>query len=83
MAAFDVPSPGQWTGDEERALHSSPRLLDESGLIPKAGLAILPKSGHGINLEEPASLPPARWAIPFRPGRSGPLGERRDSAARR
>ena len=22
--------------------------------VPKAGLAVLPKSGHGINLEEPA-----------------------------
>ncbi|HEX6692824.1 MAG TPA: alpha/beta hydrolase [Burkholderiales bacterium] len=39
-------------GDEEEPCLEVGLLMKR--VIPKAGLAILPKSGHGINLEEPA-----------------------------
>jgi pimeloyl-ACP methyl ester carboxylesterase len=51
MAAIDVPALIM-TGDEDEACLEPSILLKRT--IPKAGLAILPKSGHGINLEEPA-----------------------------
>ena len=51
MAAIDVPALVM-TGDEDEACLEPSLLLKRT--IPKAGLAILPKSGHGINLEEPA-----------------------------
>ncbi len=51
MAAIDVPALVM-TGDEDEACLEPSLLLKRT--IPKAGLAVLPKSGHGINLEEPA-----------------------------
>ena len=51
MAAIDVPALVM-TGDEDEACLEPSLLMKRA--IPKAGLAILPKSGHGINLEEPA-----------------------------
>ncbi len=51
MAAIDVPALIM-TGDEDEACLEPSLLLKRA--IPKAGLAVLPKSGHGINLEEPA-----------------------------
>ena len=51
MAAIDVPALVM-TGDEDEACLEPSLLIKRT--IPKAGLAVLPKSGHGINLEEPA-----------------------------
>jgi pimeloyl-ACP methyl ester carboxylesterase len=51
MAAIDVPALIM-TGDEDEACLEPSILMKRA--IPKSGLAILPKSGHGINLEEPA-----------------------------
>lgn len=51
MAAIDVPTLVM-TGDEDEACLEPSLLLKRT--IPKAGLAVFPKSGHGINLEEPA-----------------------------
>ena len=51
MAAIDVPALVM-TGDEDEACLEPSLLMKRT--IPKAGLAILPRSGHGINLEEPA-----------------------------
>ena len=44
---------------------------------PAAALAVLPKSGHGINLEEPALFNRC-WRF-FSPGRGGTLGPARSS----
>ena len=51
MAAIDVPALVM-TGDEDEACLEPSLLLKRT--IPMAGLAMFPKSGHGINLEEPA-----------------------------
>jgi pimeloyl-ACP methyl ester carboxylesterase len=51
MARIDVPTLIM-AGDEEEPCLEVCLLMKRS--IPKAGLAVLPKSGHGINLEEPA-----------------------------
>jgi pimeloyl-ACP methyl ester carboxylesterase len=51
MARIDVPTLIM-NGDEEEPCLEVGLLMKR--VIPKAGLAILPKSGHGINLEEPA-----------------------------
>ena len=51
MAAIDVPTLVM-TGDEDEACLEPSLLIKRT--VPKAGLAVLPKSGHGINLEEPA-----------------------------
>jgi len=51
MARIDVPTLIM-NGDEEEPCLEVGLLMKRA--IPKAGLAILPKSGHGINLEEPA-----------------------------
>lgn len=51
MAAIDVPTLIM-AGDEEEPCLEACLLMKRC--IPKAGLAVLPRSGHGINLEEPA-----------------------------
>jgi pimeloyl-ACP methyl ester carboxylesterase len=51
MARIDVPALIM-AGDEEEPCLEACLLMKRA--IPKAGLALLPKSGHGINLEEPA-----------------------------
>ena len=50
MARMDVPTLIM-SGDEEEPCLEVCLLMKRA--IPTAGLAILPKSGHGINLEEP------------------------------
>src|SRR5258708_8824485 len=50
MARIDVPTLIM-AGDEEEPCLEVCLLMKRA--IPGAGLAILPKSGHGINLEEP------------------------------
>ena len=50
-------------GDEEEPCLEANLMLKRA--IPTAGLAVLPKSGHGINLEEPALFNPC-WRISFR-----------------
>ncbi len=51
MAAIDVPTLVM-TGDEDEPCLEPSLLMKRA--IPKAGLAVLARSGHGINLEEPA-----------------------------
>ncbi|MGH8724154.1 MAG: alpha/beta fold hydrolase, partial [Burkholderiales bacterium] len=51
MARMDVPTLIM-AGDEEEPCLEVCLLMKRS--IPTAGLAVLPKSGHAINLEEPA-----------------------------
>jgi len=51
MARIDVPTLIM-AGDEEEPCLEVCLLMKRA--IPAAGLAILPRSGHGINLEEPA-----------------------------
>jgi pimeloyl-ACP methyl ester carboxylesterase len=51
MARIDVPALIM-AGDEEEPCLEICLVMKRA--IPKAGLAILPRSGHGINLEEPA-----------------------------
>ena len=51
MARIDVPTLIM-AGDEEEPCLEACLLMKRA--IPTAGLAILPRSGHGINLEEPA-----------------------------
>ena len=51
MARIDVPTLIM-AGDEEEPCLEVCLLMKRA--IPTAGLAILPRSGHGINLEEPA-----------------------------
>jgi len=51
MARIDVPTLIV-AGDEEEPCLEACLLMKRT--IPSAGLAILPRSGHGINLEEPA-----------------------------
>lgn len=51
IARIDVPTLVM-TGDEDEPCLEASLLLKRT--IPKAGLAVLPKSGHAINLEEPA-----------------------------
>ena len=51
MQRIDVPTLIM-AGDEEEPCLEACLLMKRC--IPTAGLAILPKSGHGINLEEPA-----------------------------
>jgi pimeloyl-ACP methyl ester carboxylesterase len=51
MAGIDVPTLIM-AGDEEEPCLEACLLMKRA--IPSAGLAILPRSGHGINLEEPA-----------------------------
>ena len=51
IAAIDVPVLVM-TGDEDEACLEPSLLLKRA--IPKAALAVLPSSGHAINLEEPA-----------------------------
>ncbi|TAK82849.1 MAG: alpha/beta hydrolase [Betaproteobacteria bacterium] len=51
MARIDVPTLIV-AGDEEEPCLEACLLMKRT--IPGAGLAILPRSGHGINLEEPA-----------------------------
>ena len=51
IAAIDVPTLIM-TGDEDESCIEPSIMLKRA--IPKAGLAVFPKSGHGINLEEPA-----------------------------
>jgi pimeloyl-ACP methyl ester carboxylesterase len=53
MAAIDVPVLVV-SGDEDEAC-LEPSLLMKR-VIPKAGLAILPKTGHAVNLEEPVAF---------------------------
>jgi pimeloyl-ACP methyl ester carboxylesterase len=50
MARMDVPTLIM-SGDEEEPCLEACLLMKRC--IPTAGLAVLPKSGHGINLEEP------------------------------
>ena len=50
MARIEVPTLIM-AGDEEEPCLEACLLMKRS--IPTAGLAVLPKSGHGINLEEP------------------------------
>jgi pimeloyl-ACP methyl ester carboxylesterase len=50
MAAMDVPTLIM-AGDEEEPCLEVCLLMKRT--IPTAGLAVLPRSGHGINLEEP------------------------------
>ncbi|HMA09849.1 MAG TPA: alpha/beta hydrolase, partial [Ramlibacter sp.] len=50
MARIDVPVLVM-TGDEDEPCLEPSLLLKRA--IPKAGLAVLPRSGHAINLEEP------------------------------
>ena len=51
MARIDVPTLIM-AGDEEEPCLEICLVMKRA--IPTAGLAILPRSGHGINLEEPA-----------------------------
>ena len=51
IGAIDVPTL-VLTGDEDEPCLEPSLLLKRT--IPKAGLAVLPGSGHAINLEEPA-----------------------------
>ena len=51
LAAIDVPVLVM-TGDEDEPCLEPSLMLKRA--IPKAGLAVLPVSGHAINLEEPA-----------------------------
>lgn len=51
IMAIDVPTLVM-TGDEDESCIEPSIMLKRA--IPKAGLAVFPKSGHGINLEEPA-----------------------------
>lgn len=51
MALIEVPTL-IIAGDEEEPCLEACLLMKRA--IPKAGLAILPRSGHGLNLEEPA-----------------------------
>jgi pimeloyl-ACP methyl ester carboxylesterase len=51
MARMDVPTLIM-AGDEEEPCLEVNLLMKR--VIPKAGLAVLPRSGHAINLEEPA-----------------------------
>ena len=51
IAAIDVPALIM-AGDEEEPCLEACLMMKRA--MPKAGLAILPRSGHGINLEEPA-----------------------------
>jgi pimeloyl-ACP methyl ester carboxylesterase len=51
IGAIDVPTL-VLTGDEDEPCLEPSLLLKRT--IPKAGLAVLPRSGHAINLEEPA-----------------------------
>ncbi len=51
MGAIDVPALVM-TGDEDEPCLEPSLLLKRA--IPKAGLVVFPRSGHGINLEEPA-----------------------------
>jgi pimeloyl-ACP methyl ester carboxylesterase len=51
IARIDVPTLIM-AGDEEEPCLEANLMLKRA--IPTAGLAILPRSGHGINLEEPA-----------------------------
>jgi pimeloyl-ACP methyl ester carboxylesterase len=51
MKRIDVPTLIM-SGDEEEPSLESNLLMKRC--IPKAGLVVFPKSGHGINLEEPA-----------------------------
>jgi pimeloyl-ACP methyl ester carboxylesterase len=51
MARIDVPTLIM-SGDEEEPCLEVNLLMKR--VIPTAGLAILPRSGHAINLEEPA-----------------------------
>jgi pimeloyl-ACP methyl ester carboxylesterase len=51
MARIDVPTLIM-AGDEEEPCLEVNLLMKRA--IPKAGLAVLPRSGHAINLEEPA-----------------------------
>jgi pimeloyl-ACP methyl ester carboxylesterase len=51
IAAIDVPVLVM-TGDEDEPCLEPSLMLKRA--IPKAALAVLPKSGHAINLEEPA-----------------------------
>jgi pimeloyl-ACP methyl ester carboxylesterase len=53
LAAIDVPTLIV-AGDEEEPCLEASLMLKRA--IPKAGLAILPRSGHGLNLEEPAAF---------------------------
>lgn len=50
MAAIDVPVLVM-TGDEDEPCIEPSVLIKRT--VPKAGLVVFPKSGHGINLEEP------------------------------
>ena len=51
IGAIDVPTL-VLTGDEDEPCLEPSLLLKRT--IPKAALAVLPRSGHAINLEEPA-----------------------------
>jgi pimeloyl-ACP methyl ester carboxylesterase len=51
MARIDVPTL-ILAGDEEEPCLEACLMMKR--VIPKAGLAIVPRSGHGLNLEEPA-----------------------------
>ncbi len=51
MARMDVPA-FIMSGDEEEPSLEANLLMKR--VIPKAGFAVLPRSGHAINLEEPA-----------------------------
>ncbi len=53
IAAIDVPVLVA-TGDEDEACLEPSLLLKRA--IPKAALAVFPRSGHAINLEEPAAF---------------------------
>ena len=79
MARIDVPTLIM-AGDEEEPCLEVNLLMKRA--IPTAGLAILPKSGHGINLEEPALFNPLAGGF-LPPGRGRTLGPARPARGRR
>ena len=53
MAAINVPTLVAFGDEDELCLE--PSLLIKR-VVPKAGLAVFPKTGHAVNLEEPDAL---------------------------
>jgi len=68
MARIDVPALIV-AGDEDEGSLEASLLMKRT--IPTAALAVLPKSGHVLNMEEPAVFQPlARGFLPSGRGRS-------------
>ena len=68
-------------GDEDEACLEPGLMVSSAPRSPAAGLAVMPDSGHGLDLEEPElfnDLIRARWSAPPRPapGRPGPCYRR-------